>query len=65
MNATFVQVDEAELSRIQAEASPAETRFRNGPFMPPACSATRMSQLPSWRASDAATMGSAIVTCLV
>jgi len=41
MNATFVQVDEAELSRIQADPSLAETLFVSGdkPHAPPAFAA--------------------------
>jgi hypothetical protein len=35
MNATFVQVEETELSRIQADPSLAETLFQDGPIMPP------------------------------
>jgi len=36
MNATFVQVDEAELSRLQADPSSAEMLFETGPLLPPA-----------------------------
>lgn len=36
MNATFVQIDAAELSRLQADPSLAEALFQDGPAMPPA-----------------------------
>lgn len=35
MNAVFVQVDAAELARIQADPSMAEALFQDGPMMPP------------------------------
>lgn len=35
MNATFVQVEATELSKIQADPSLAETLFQNGPAIPP------------------------------
>ena len=36
MSATFVQVDEAELSRLEADPESAELLFHNGPLIPPA-----------------------------
>jgi hypothetical protein len=39
MNATFVQLDQAELSRLQADPSLAETIFQDGPLVPPAFAA--------------------------
>ena len=39
INATFVQVDEAQLSRLQADPSLAETLFQGGPLVPPAIAA--------------------------
>jgi hypothetical protein len=36
MNATFVQVDAAELAKLQAEPSMAEALFQDGPLIPPA-----------------------------
>jgi len=35
MNAVFVQVDAAELARIQADPSTAEALFQDGPLIPP------------------------------
>src|SRR5215831_2057221 len=39
MTATFVQVDQAELARLQADPSWAETLFEEGPLAPPAFTA--------------------------
>jgi hypothetical protein len=39
MNATFVQIDQAELSKLQADPSLAEGLFQDGPLMPPAFTA--------------------------
>jgi hypothetical protein len=36
MNATFIQVDAAELARLQADPSMAEALFQDGPMIPPA-----------------------------
>lgn len=39
MNATFVQIDEAELARLKSDPEWAETLFRAGPVLPPSLAA--------------------------
>src|SRR6267143_826035 len=50
MNATFVQVDEAELSRLQADPSLAETLFVDESLVPPALTALAKPMLDRVRA---------------
>ena len=49
MNATFVQVDEAEMSRLRADPSLAETLFQAGAVLPPAFAALAHRLQPAGR----------------
>lgn len=51
MNATFVQIDEAELSRLQADPSLAETLFQDGPAIPPVFAALAKTMQERMRAA--------------
>lgn len=51
MNATFVQVDEAELSRLQSDPSAAGMLFEIGPLMPPAFAALAKTMQDRMRAA--------------
>jgi hypothetical protein len=51
MNATFVQLDQAELSRLQADPSLAETIFQNRPLVPPAFAAVAKTMQDRVRAT--------------
>ena len=60
MNAMFVQVDEAELSRIQADPSLAETLFASEPLMPPVFTALAKAMQDRVRAAGPQLMADAL-----
>ena len=60
MNAMFVQVDEAELSGIQADPSLAETLFASEPLMPPVFTALAKAMQDRVRAAGPQLMADAL-----
>ena len=60
MNAMFVQVDEEELSRIQADPSLAETLFASEPLMPPVFTALAKAMQDRVRAAGPQLMADAL-----